>query len=155
MKENLAGTDTARQELSAYFCLLADSFGLPRSVAMIYGTIFLAEKPLPVSEIIKASGLSKGSISSGLRFLERIGFIHFVLDASDRRTFYRPELSLRRLAAGLIEENFTPALRRGESLLAEVAQNQDLSDHLKTRLSSLQSWNETALGLFPALSLLD
>jgi DNA-binding transcriptional regulator GbsR (MarR family) len=155
MKGELAETDTARQELSAYFCQLADSFGLPRSVALIYGTLFLAENPLPVSEIIEGSGLSKGSVSSGLRFLERVGFIHLVVDPSDRRTFYRPELSMRRLAAGLIEENFTPALKRGETLLDGVAKNSELSDHLKARLASLQSWNETALGLLPALSLID
>ena len=155
MEGNLAETDTARQELSAYFCQLADSFGLPRSVALIYGTLFLAEDPLPVSEIIEESGLSKGSVSSGLRFLERMGFIHLVVDPSDRRTFYRPELSLRRLATGLIEENFTPALKRGETLLDGVAKNSELSDHLKTRLANLQTWNETALGLLPALSLLD
>jgi DNA-binding transcriptional regulator GbsR (MarR family) len=152
---DLAGTDSARQELSAYFCQLADSFGLPRSVALIYGTLFLEENPLPVSDIIEESGLSKGSVSSGLRFLERMGFIHLVVESSDRRTFYRPELSLRRLAAGLVEENFTPALKRGETLLDEVAKNSELSDHLKTRLASLRSWNETALGLLPALSLLD
>ena len=155
MKGSLAETDTARQELSAYFCQLADSFGLPRSVALIYGALFLAENPLPVSEIIEESGLSKGSVSSGLRFLERVGFIHLVVDPSDRRTFYRPELSMRRLAAGLIEENFAPALKRGETLLNEVAKNSELSDHFKTRLASLESWNETALGLLPALSLLD
>ena len=155
MEGNLAETDSARQALSGYFCQLADSFGLPRSVALIYGTLFLAENPLPVSEIIEESGLSKGSVSSGLRFLERMGFIHLVVESSDRRTFYRPELSLRLLAAGLIEENFTPALKRGETLLDEVAKNKELSDHLKTRLASLQSWNETALDLLPALSLLD
>ena len=121
MEEELAEKDSARQTLSAYFCQLADSFGLPRSVALIYGTLFLAEDPLPVSEIIEESGLSKGSVSSGLRFLERMGFIHLVVDPSDRRTFYRPELSMRRLAAGLIQENFTPALKRGETLLDEVA----------------------------------
>ena len=155
MKGELAETDTARQKMSAYFCQLADSFGLPRSVALIYATLFLAENPLPVSEIIEESGLSKGSVSSGLRFLERVGFIHLVVESADRRTFYRPELSMRRLAAGLIEENFAPALKRGETLLNEVTKNSDLSDHLKTRLASLQTWNETALGLLPALSLLD
>jgi len=36
-----------------------------------------------------------------------------------------------------------------------VTKNSELSDHLKTRLASLQTWNETALGLLPALSLLD
>ena len=155
MKGKLVETDTVRQELSAYFCQLADSFGLPRSVALIYGTLFLAENPLPVSEIIEESGLSKGSVSSGLRVLERMGFIHLVIKSSERRTFYRPELSLRRLVAGLIEENFTPALKRGETLLDEVAKTPELSDHQKTRLASLQSWNKTALGLLPALSLLD
>ena len=120
MKGELAEIDSARQELSTYFCQLADSFGLPRSVALIYGTLFLAENPLPVSEIIKESGLSKGSVSSGLRFLERMGFIHLVVNSSDRRTFYRPELSLRRLAAGLIEENFTPALKTREACLQVI-----------------------------------
>ena len=84
-----------------------------------------------------------------------MGFIHLVVDPSDRRSIYRPELSMRRLASGLIEENFTPALKRGNQLLTEVAKNEDLSDHLKTRLASLQTWNETALGLLPAISLLD
>ena len=79
MRGNLATTESARRGLSAYFCQLADSFGLPRSVALIYGTLFLAENPLPVSEIIEESGLSKGSVSSGLRFLERMGFIHLVV----------------------------------------------------------------------------
>lgn len=155
MKEKIARTDKAKQELSGYFCQLADSFGLPRSVALIYATLFLAENPLPVSEIIEESGLSKGSVSSGVRLLERMGFIHLVVDPSDRRSIYRPELSMRRLASGLIEENFTPALKRGNQLLTEVAKNEDLSDHLKTRLASLQTWNETALGLLPAISLLD
>jgi len=155
MKGILTETDTARQELSAYFCQLADSFGLPRSVALIFATLFLAENPLPVSKIIEESGLSKGSVSGGVRLLERMGFIHLVFDPSDRRTFYRPELSLRRLAAGLIEENFTPALKRGETLLKEVAKSSELSDHLETRLASLQTWNENALGLLLALSLLD
>ena len=61
------------------------------------------------------------NVSGGVRFLERMGLIHLVVDASDRRTFYRPELSLRRLVTGLIKENLTPALERGERLLDEVA----------------------------------
>jgi hypothetical protein len=36
-----------------------------------------------------------------------------------------------------------------------VAKDSELSGHPKTRLVSLQSWNETAIGLLPALSLLD
>ena len=155
METNVGEADLAKQELSGYFCKLADSFGLPRSVALIYGALFLAENPLPVSEIIKGSGLSQGSVSSGLRLLERMGFIHLVIESSDRRTFYRPELSLRRLAAGLIDENLTPALKQGEMLLDAVVKKSDLTDHLKTRLASLQSWNKTALGLLPALSFLD
>ena len=139
MKENLPGTDTARQELSAYFCLLADSFGLPRSDCSNLRDSFLGGDPLRVSEIIEDSGLSKGSVSTGLRFLEPIGFIHLFVESSDRQTFYRPELSMRRIAAGLIGDNFTPASKRGEMLLDGVGKDPELSDHLKTRLASLQS----------------
>ena len=152
-REAHASSDT--QELSTYFCHLADAFGLPRSVALIYAPLFFAESPLPVSEIINESGLSKGSVSNGVRLLERMGFIHLVIEPADRRTFYRPELSLRRLVTGLIEENFTPALKRGEKILNEAEKNSELSDHLKTRLESIKRWNETALGLLPSLSSLD
>jgi len=93
-------TDTARQELPAYFCQLANSFGLARSAALIYGTLFLAESLLPVSEIIEESGLSKGSVSSGLRFLERMGFIHLVVESSDLRTFYHLAPFLQTARAG-------------------------------------------------------
>ena len=105
--------DLVRQELTVYFCQLAEAFGLPRSIALIYAALYLAEKPLSVAEVIEKSGLSKGSVSHGLRLLERMKFIHPVISPTDRRSFYRPELSLRKLAIGLVEENFLPALRIG------------------------------------------
>lgn len=148
------GEDAIRQELTVYFCQLAEALGLPRSVALIYAALYLAEGPLAAAEIIEESGLSKGSVSHGLRLLERMKFIHPVIRPSDRRSFYRPEPSLRKLAAGLIEENLLPALENGRGLLEEVSQG-PVAGHLKARLASLQHWNETALGLLPALSLLD
>lgn len=147
--------DLVRQELTVYFCQLAEAFGLPRSIALIYAALYLAKEPLAVAEVIEKSGLSKGSVSHGLRLLERMKFIHPVISPTDRRSFYRPELSLRKLAIGLVEENFLPALKKGGELLNDLSKVPVVSEHLKTRLVSLQHWNETARGLLPALSLLD
>ena len=147
--------DLVRQEVTVYFCQLAEAFGLPRSIALIYAALYLAEEPLAVAEVIEKSGLSKGSVSHGLRLLERMKFIHPVISPTDRRSFYRPELSLRKLAIGLVEESFLPALKMGGGLLDDLSKVPVVSGHLKSRLVSLQRWNETALGLLPALSLLD
>ena len=145
----------AHDQLTAYFCQMADAFGLPRSVALIYQTLFLSEEPVAVMDIVSQSGLSKGSVSTGLRLLERMKFVHQVILPTDRRTFYEAELSLRKLAAGLIEENFLPALDKGEETLTRVSKLKNLSPHYETRLASLRHWNEAAQGLLPALSLLD
>jgi len=149
------GDQRAHNQLTAYFCHLAEAFGLPRSVAQIYQVLFLSENPLAVTDVVTRSGLSKGSVSTGLRLLERLKFVHPVIIPDDRRSFYRPELSLRRLAVGLVEENFLPVLEKGRVTLEEISLLKNLSPHYEARLASLRHWNETARGLLPALSLLD
>ncbi|MDF1713459.1 MAG: MarR family transcriptional regulator [Akkermansiaceae bacterium] len=149
------GDQQAHDQLAAYFCQLAEAFGLPRSVALIYHVLYLAEGPVAVAEIISRSGLSKGSVSTGIRLLERMKFVHLVVIPTDRRSFYEPELSLSRLAAGLIEESFGPTLEKGAATLEEISALDHLSPHYRARLASLRHWNETVRGLLPALSLLD
>ena len=141
--------------MAAYFCQWAETMGLPQSFALIYHALYLSERPLSVAEIIETSGLSKGSVSGGLRLLERMRSVKQVFVPNDRRTFYQPELSVRALIAGLLQESFIPSLERGEQILNEAPAEEQLSDHVALRLASLRSWNQSAKNLAPALGLLE
>ena len=75
----------------------------------------------------------------------------------DRRTFYRPELSLRRLVTGFIEESVRPGLEAGQRLLdrADKEATPDLNPIIAERLSSLQHWHQLTQDLLPVLAALD
>lgn len=140
--------------MAAYFCRLADTFGLPQSVALLYHTLFIAEQPICFNEIARLSGLSKGSTSMGLRALERMRAVEIVFVPNDRNTYYRAELSLRRVAAAFLKESLLPGIEAGGRMLevAPAAEDSPLPEVLKTRLSSLRKWHEASLGLLPLLA---
>jgi DNA-binding transcriptional regulator GbsR (MarR family) len=145
------------EKIASYFCRMAETFGLPRSVALIYHSLFVAEEPLHFGEIVENCGLSKASASTGLRLLERMRGIERVMVPSDRRTFYRAELSLRRLVTGFLEEALQPGLEAGQRLLDEASEvsGKKLAPHLAKRLSSLRHWHETTSDILPAIAALD
>lgn len=136
---------------------MADTIGLPRSVALIYHVLFVSKGPLSFGDIVKKAGLSKASASTGLKMLERMRGIERVIVAGDRRTFYRPELSLRRLMSGFVKESLLPGLEAGQRLLdeAESQASDKVTGHLADRLASLRRWHETTKDLLPALGALE
>ena len=146
----------ASEAMAAYFARVAETFNLPRSVAGIYHTLFVAEKALSFTEIVQESGLSKASASTGLKLLESMLAVAIVHVPNDRNTYYRPELSLRRLAAGFLKQSLLPGLEAGGLYLDGAPSNSDetLSDHYSTRLSSLRSWHASSKDLLPLLAAL-
>lgn len=145
--------------IGAYFCRMADTVGLPRSAALIYHALFTSAEPVCFGDIVERTGLSKASASTGLGLLERMRGIERVIVLDDRRTFYRPELSLRRLVSGFVKESVHPGLEAGQRLLDEAqrvaAQDEELSPVLVERLASLRHWHETTQTLLPAIRTLD
>ena len=147
----------ALDAMAAYFSRVAETFNLPRSVAAIYHTLFVAEEALSFTQIVENSGLSKASASTGLKLLERMLAVEVVHIPNDRNTYYRPELSLRRVAAGFLQQTLLPGLEAGGRVLEAAAPGDgedQLSEHLQGRLSSLQSWHATSRDLLPMLAAL-
>jgi len=142
--------------MAAYFARVADTFNLPRSVAGIYHTLFVAEKDLSFTEIVENSGISKASASTGLKQLESMHAVEIVHVPNDRNTYYRPELSLRRLGAGFLKQSLLPGLEAGARHLDGAPPNSDetLSDHYSARIASLRSWHESSKDLLPILAAL-
>jgi DNA-binding transcriptional regulator GbsR (MarR family) len=143
--------------LTSYFSRLADAVGLPRSVALIYRILFLSSEPISFQQIVEISGLSKASASTGLRLLERVRGLVVITIPSDRRTFYKAELSIRRLVSGFIEHSLQPTLEAGDRFLAELdgEQERSLSPLHAERFASVREWHRLAREIIPLLSLID
>lgn len=143
--------------LTSYFSRLADAVGLPRSVALIYQILFLSPEPISFQQIVEVSGLSKASASTGLRLLERMRGLEVITIPSDRRTFYKAELSIRRLLSGFVEHTLQPTLEAGDRFLADLdgEQERSLSPLHAERLASVREWHRLAREIIPLLSLID
>ncbi|GAA5483672.1 GbsR/MarR family transcriptional regulator [Haloferula sargassicola] len=145
----------AADTIAAYFCRMADTLGLPRSTALIYHTLFLTDEALSYTEIVERSGLSKASASTGLKLLERAKAVEIVIVPASRATHYKAELSLRRLAAGLVQETLMPGFKAGGHYLEQLP-DLEKSDApiLNERISRLRHWHQLAHDLVPLLSAL-
>lgn len=96
------------QECVILFSNFLRALGVPNSIGAIYGLLYASPAPLCFSDIVEKLGTSKGSASQGLRFLRQSGAVKLVKVDGDRRDFFEPELGLRRLASGLINEKIQP-----------------------------------------------
>jgi DNA-binding transcriptional regulator GbsR (MarR family) len=144
------------EEVIRYTVSLATAFSLPKSVGQIFGLIFSSARPLCLDEVVERLGISKGSASSGLNFLLKMTAIQAVELEGDRRMHYVPEISLRRLAQGLLEQTIIPHLQEGstaldsmESHLVELEKDDRVI--LAGRLQALRVWEKKARTLLPFL----
>lgn len=94
--------------------------GLPKSIGEIYGLLFVSRVPLSLDDLVARLGISKGSASQGLRMLRGLGAVHESDGNGGRRTYYEPEINLKRLVGGFIREQVMPHLESGRSKLTEL-----------------------------------
>lgn len=141
-------------EIVDLYTHLAQAFSLPKSVGAIFGIIFASPTPLSLDDIVERLGISKGSGSSGLKLLQRVGAVQSTFLPGDRRTRYIPETSLRRLLIGLLQETVAPHLRQSAQRLETLPDL--LSQHspqerkiLESRLRALSSWEAKTRRLLP------
>lgn len=139
------------------FVRAAALVGLPRSIGEIYGILFCAERALTFDDLVARLGISRGSVSQGLKLLRQLGAVkpHYV--AGSRKDHYQPELSMQRLASGFVRDQFTPHLESGAARLqqveAQLATETDpqLREHAAQRLNTLLTWQRRAQKLMPVV----
>ncbi|MGE9270117.1 MAG: GbsR/MarR family transcriptional regulator [Verrucomicrobiales bacterium] len=138
--------------IAAYLCRMASTVGLPRSTALIYHALFVAEEPQSFTQIQERSGLGKATASTGLKLLTQIGAAEIVEFPEKRGTYYAPELSARRLIAGLFRNNVLPGFEAGGRILSQLGDSEiSIPTHLEARISNLKRWHELSEGLLPML----
>src|SRR6266404_8449096 len=112
---------TLETEIIDLFVQLSRLLGQPRSLAEIYGLLFISARPLAMDHLIERLSMSKGSASQGLKFLRNIGAVRMVYVPGDRRVHYEAVAELRNLATRFLRDQVAPHLDSAQARLQRIA----------------------------------
>ncbi len=143
-------------EIIDLFVQFSRVLGQPRSVAEIYGLLFISRRPMAMDELIDRLHLSKGSASQRLNFLRELGAVRMVYVAGDRRAHYEAVAQLRNLASLLLSKHLAPQFAGGEERLNRISTLvKDLPagerEHAGQRVEMLRSWSRNGRRVLPLL----
>lgn len=153
-------TAACEEGIISIFTDLSELFGNPRSYGQIYGLLFASDEPLTVDEIGRRLGISRGSISQGLRQLEAFGAVIREKNNGVRQARYRARLEMKLLISGFLKERAIPRLESTESRVKSLQRSlTTLPPQSQTQVSSLSSmrfrldrlakWHRSARTLLP------
>lgn len=150
------------RECIALFTEFLHVLGVPNSIGAIYGLLFASPKPLCFADIVERLGVSKGSVSQGLTFLRQSGAVRPVdgrpVDGS-RREYFEPELGLRRLASGLLQEKIQPMAKQSRAaatrLRTQTAEARGPQKEFQLeRIKQLETWHKQLGRVLPVMQIL-
>ena len=146
--ESSTGLNPLEVAVIELFVSAVKMLGIPKSVAEIYGLLFLSPVSIPLDVIVDRLRISKGSVSQGLKLLRGLGAVKVVYVAGDRRDHYVAETELKKLVAGFIRGEVLPRLESGESRLEQLKEiSQIVGDHeakefSRSRVGKLREWHQ-------------
>lgn len=158
--QRMADVVAFEQAVVEFFVDAAEVFGLPKSVASIYGIVFASPEPLSFAEIEERLDFSKGSVSQGLKVLREMGAIREVSSAKDRAERFTPDLELRALVTGFLRTKVQPHFSAGavrlSALKAYAKAIHDGTPEQKkardARLDKLGTWHRRGQAVIPLLT---
>ena len=141
-------------EIIDLFVQLSRLLGQPRSLAEIYGLLFISARPLAMDHLIERLNLSKGSASQGLKFLRNIGAVKTVYVPGDRRAHYEAVAELRSLVTRFLRDQIVPHLESGQARLERIARlvrqlPAGERARINGRVTMLQSWGKRGKRFLP------
>jgi DNA-binding transcriptional regulator GbsR (MarR family) len=139
------------------FVAASDSFGFPRSMALIYGLLFCSDTPLSMKDIMKRLNISKGSASQGLKQLSLMGAVRKMPDVEVRRMLYVPERAIRNLGRIFLETKLKPSLQSVEERLRGIEAlipPGERDTHARASTDALLNWHGKAKKLVPMLAVI-
>ncbi len=151
-----SGLTAFETEVVGIFVDLMSALALPKSLGEIYGLLYASTTPLGFATIQSRLGLSKGSVSQGLRALREIGVIRTAGTDEAGRETVEAELEMRKLLLACLSGRLQPQLQasaarvdRLEALLAATEVTGPDRQALEQRVGKLAKWRKRASGLLP------
>ncbi|MCW5553476.1 MAG: MarR family transcriptional regulator [Verrucomicrobiae bacterium] len=138
------------------FVEITRTLGQPRSLAEIYGLLFISPRPLAMDELMERLQISKGSASQGLRYLRELGAVRPVEVPGDRRTHYEAVAELRKIAGKFLRDQIGPRLAGGDAQLQRLQVMTDSVPpadraHMRQRVEMLRSWERNVRRVLPVV----
>ena len=132
------------------------ALGQPRSVAEIYGLLFVTPSPLSLDDITARLDMSRGSGNQGLNYLLDMGAVRTVYVAGSRRIHYEAVAELRNLAGRFLSQQILTHFQgSGERLdrLQEEARKLGGRErsHALERIKMLKSWEKNGRRVLPVI----
>jgi predicted transcriptional regulator len=121
--------------------LFFEDDGYPRISGRIFGLLLMSEAPRSINDIASRLRVSKASVSTDARLLERWEIVERVSHPGDRRVYYRivPDLPFRTM------EHRVERVRRMGRLMREARASAPRGGPLRTRLADFAGAYEEAL----------
>lgn len=149
--------DALERQVVDFFVDGVRVLGLPKSIGEIYGVLFISQEPLALDDLVQRLGISKGSVSQGLRALKGLGAVREAALGEERRTYFEPAVELKRLVGGFIREQIRPHLDSGKVKIGRLAAAADSESKperrkfLTERLARLERWMRSGSRVLPIL----
>ena len=128
--------------------------GLPKSVGLIYGAVFVSPRPIEAGDICKKLKISRGSVSQGLKFLRELGAIRVEGDNGNRAEHFVVEDHLRKAVETFVTKKIAPAFEElGEEVVRlEKDPNLNLPAELREKLETIRRWHSHGQLLLPLVT---
>ncbi len=149
------GLSDLEVEVIDLFVNAAKLLALPKSVAEIYGLLFISPEPRSLDDLVIRLQISKGSGSQGLRLLRNIGAVRPVYVPGRRSDHFVAVTELRKLVSGYIRGQVQEHLDHGEIRLKRIHEAEKSSEFGETgefyheRIAKLEQWYDRAQKILP------
>ena len=102
-------------------------WGFPKGMGAIFAVLYLSPNALSLDEIVQATGLTKGAISTEIRALARMGLVHRSSKLGDRKDYYEAEADFYAAIRSILKERqnteFDRAVRSVKETLEKMEEN--------------------------------
>ena len=133
---------------------LCSILGLPKSIGLIYGAVFVSAKPVEAGQICRKLKISRGSVSQGLRFLKELGAIRSEGLNGNRAEHFVAEDHLRKAIETFVTHKIAPAFEELGEEVERLEKNpaNPLHEDLKEKLETIRRWHSHGKLLLPLVS---
>jgi DNA-binding transcriptional regulator GbsR (MarR family) len=133
---------------------LCSILGLPKSIGLIYGAVFVAREPMEAGQICRKLKVSRGSVSQGLKFLKELGAIRSEGLNGNRAEHFVVEDHLRKAVETFVTKKIGPAFDElgQEAERMENDSSQPLPANLREKLETIRRWHGHGQLLLPLVS---
>jgi DNA-binding transcriptional regulator GbsR (MarR family) len=94
----------ARQNFIQGMSRISNFWGFPKAMGAIFGAIYLSPTLISLDEIVEQVGVTKGSVSTNVRTLERLGMVHRQIRLGDRKDYYEAEADFWKIIKAVLRE---------------------------------------------------